>query len=112
MRLGKYRCEIQPDTLLRQVYKEQTIYERHRHRFEFNNAYREQFEEKGLKISGINPENNLVAAIEMKGHSWFVGVQFHPELKSRPHRPHPVFREFVKAATEHQEATRPEPTEA
>jgi CTP synthase len=76
------------------------ISERHRHRWEYNNKYREQFEVLGLKIVGTSPDDRLVEMVELKGHPWFVGVQFHPEFKSRPNRPHPLFREFVRASLE------------
>jgi len=74
------------------------IFERHRHRYEFNNKYRKIFEEKGMVIAGVNPERNLVEIIELKNHPFFLGTQFHPELRSRPLQPHPLFLEFVKAA--------------
>ena len=76
--------------------------ERHRHRFEFNNAFRAQLEEKGLGIGGTNPERDLVEIIELRDHPFFVGVQFHPEFKSKPTRPHPLFRDFIAAALSHQ----------
>ena len=98
MRLGAYGCELVKGTIARAAYGEEKISERHRHRYEFNNAYREACEANGLKISGINPESNLVEIVELEKHPFFVGVQFHPEFKSRPMRPHPLFREFVKAA--------------
>jgi len=74
------------------------IYERHRHRYELNNSYRNVLEENGMIISGIYPDKDLVEIVELKDHPWFVGVQFHPEFKSRPDRPHPLFRDFIKAS--------------
>ncbi|SMP56623.1 CTP synthase [Anoxynatronum buryatiense] len=102
MRLGLYPCKVHSDTKAREAYGEDLIYERHRHRFEFNNEYRDQLTELGLIISGISPDERLVEIIELKNHPWFVGGQFHPEFKSRPTRPHPLFRDFVKAALDQQ----------
>ncbi len=98
MRLGAYPCEIVPKTLAAEVYGETLISERHRHRYEFNNAYRRRLERKGLVISGTLPDHGLVEIIELKRHPWFLGCQFHPEFKSKPSRPHPIFRSFIKAA--------------
>ncbi len=98
MRLGIYPCKVSEDTLTCQAYQDEIIYERHRHRWEFNNAYREQLTQAGLVIGGTLPNGRLIEIIEVKDHPWFVGTQFHPELKSRPTNPHPLFREFVKAA--------------
>ena len=98
MRLGAYRCRVNKNTLAFRAYGKQEISERHRHRYEVNNAYREKLLKKGLVISGLNPERNLVEIIELPGHPFFMGTQFHPELKSRPLKAHPVFREFIKAA--------------
>ncbi|MCX6778770.1 MAG: CTP synthase [Candidatus Magasanikbacteria bacterium] len=100
MRLGAYDCWLEKGTLAREAYKENLISERHRHRYEFNNDYKDLFVKKGLIISGTNPQKNLVEIIELpkNKHPWFVGVQFHPEFQSRPLRPHPLFREFIKAA--------------
>ncbi len=97
MRLGAYPCKLTKGTKAQKAYKEVNISERHRHRYEVNNDYRDVLEEKGLVISGINPERDLVEIIELKDHPFFVGSQFHPEFKSRPLRPHPLFREFIKA---------------
>ncbi len=102
LRLGSYPCEILPDTLMKSCYEADRIDERHRHRYEFNNDYKDKLTENGLVISGISPDHRLVEAVEIKDHPFFVGVQFHPEFKSRPNRPHPLFRGFVKAAAEHQ----------
>ena len=98
MRLGVYPCKVSEGTLTAEAYQEETIYERHRHRFEFNNAYREQLTDNGLVIGGTLPSGRLVEIIEVKDHPWFLGTQFHPEFKSRPTKPHPLFRDFVKAA--------------
>ncbi len=97
MRLGAYACRLKDKTTARRAYGERTVQERHRHRYEFNNALKEVLESKGLVSSGINPESGLVEIIELKDHPFFVGTQFHPEFKSRPLNPHPLFREFIKA---------------
>jgi CTP synthase len=96
MRLGKYPCTLDVNTLAYEAYNSNLIYERHRHRFEFNNDYREIATKNGMIISGTSPDNKLVEIIELKGNLWALGSQFHPELKSRPNREHPLFREFVK----------------
>lgn len=101
MRLGLYACKLTQDTNALKAYGEQVIYERHRHRYEFNNEYRSALTSKGLILSGTSPDERLVEIVEIKDHPWFVGVQFHPEFKSRPSRPHPLFRDFIKAALEH-----------
>ncbi len=98
MRLGAYPCKIKPGSELELAYEEGTIKERHRHRFEFNNDYREIMTEKGLTISGTSPDDLIVEAVECAENDFFVGVQFHPEFKSRPNKPHPLFVEFVKNA--------------
>lgn len=100
MRLGKYQCDISENTLAFEAYNCKTISERHRHRFEFNNSYRDKLSEHGLIFSGLSPDKKLVEMIELNKniHPWFVAVQFHPELKSRPNRPHPLFVELVKNA--------------
>lgn len=98
MRLGAYRCELKAGTRAHAAYRESVIYERHRHRWEVNNRYLPQVQERGFKVSGINPETKLVEIMELENHPWFVGVQFHPELRSRALRPHPLFRDFVRAA--------------
>ncbi|KXG76221.1 CTP synthase [Thermotalea metallivorans] len=100
MRLGVYPCKIYDGTKAEAAYGEDLIYERHRHRYEFNNQFRDVLTEKGLVISGISPDERLVEIIELPHHPWFVAGQFHPEFKSRPTRPHPLFRDFVKAARE------------
>lgn len=101
LRLGKYECKIKPGTLAEKAYGAKTIWERHRHRYEFNNAYRDRLIQAGLIISGVNPERDLVEICEAPDHPWMVGVQFHPEFKSRPNRAGPLFREFIKAACEY-----------
>jgi CTP synthase len=96
MRLGAYKCKIQPKTLSFLAYRTLEISERHRHRYELNNEYREILERKGMIMAGINPEKNLVEIIELKNHPFFLATQFHPEYKSRPLNPHPLFKEFIK----------------
>jgi len=103
LRLGKLECSVAPETKTAQAYGSKTIWERHRHRYEFNNVYREDFKKGGLIIAGVNPERDLVEIVEVPGHQWMVGVQFHPEFKSRPNKAGPLFREFVKAACENKE---------
>ena len=98
MRLGVYPCRIAPDTLAERLYGEQVVYERHRHRFEFNNAYRNLFLEAGYVVSGTSPDGRLVELIELKGHPFFTAGQYHPEFLSRPGRPHPLFRGLIEAA--------------
>jgi len=108
MRLGAYQCKIKPGSLASRVYSASgaernpkgylEISERHRHRYELNNAFRSDLEAKGMVMAGINPEKDLVEIIELKNHPFFVATQFHPELKSRPLRPHPLFREFITQA--------------
>ncbi len=98
MRLGKYKCRLKVGSKAQNAYKKGIVYERHRHRYEFNNIYREAVEKAGLVVTGINPEKNLVEIVEIKDHPWFVAVQFHPEFKSRPDRPHPLFRDFIGAS--------------
>ena len=95
MRLGRYVCKLKKDSKSRNAYKKDTISERHRHRYELNNGYREKLEQKGLIIAGVYPRNNLVEIVELKNHPWFVACQFHPEFKSKPDKPHPLFREFI-----------------
>lgn len=98
MRLGLYPCALKPGTKSAQAYKKTKIYERHRHRYEFNNAYCAAMQEKGLIFSGINPERNLVEIVELKNHPWFIACQFHPEFESKPDRPHPLFSSFINAS--------------
>ena len=105
MRLGAYPCKVQPNTLAEEAYGESLVYERHRHRYEVNNAFRDQLTAAGLKISGLSPDDRLVEMIELPEdvHPWFVASQAHPEFKSRPTKPAPLFREFVRAAIAHHE---------
>ena len=103
MRLGAYPCELKEDTLAYKVYNKSTISERHRHRWEFNNAYLSAFEENGMIASGKNPESGLVEVVELKNHPYFIGVQYHPELKSTVENPHPLFVSFIGASKEFNE---------
>ncbi len=100
MRLGAYECRLSRETKAYQAYKKKKIYERHRHRYEFNNRFRKKMADKGMIFSGVNPDKDLVEIIELKNHPWFVACQFHPEFKSKPDNPHPLFRDFIKAALE------------
>ena len=102
MRLGKYPCAVTPGTKMAECYGTAQIDERHRHRYEFNNDYRAEFEEKGLVIAGTSPDGHLVEAVEIPGRAFHVGVQFHPEFKSRPNRAHPLFKGFIAAAMQYQ----------
>ncbi len=102
MRLGKYPCRLSEQSKALALYGSQDISERHRHRYEFNNDYRAALTEKGLLLAGLSPDGRLVEMVELPAHPWFVGCQFHPEFKSRPDRPHPLFYGFVKAALEHE----------
>ena len=106
LRLGAYPCQIAPGTRLEQCYGAREISERHRHRYEFNNEYRQLLSQAGLVLSGLSPDGHLVEAVERAGHPFYIGVQFHPEFKSRPNRPHPLFLGFVKAALTRQEERR------
>ena len=98
MRLGAYPCRIEPDTLLRRVYGQDAISERHRHRYEVNNDYRPALQGAGVRFAGLSPDGRLVEAMELPGHPFYIGVQYHPEFKSRPNRAHPLFRAFIFAA--------------
>jgi CTP synthase len=97
MRLGSYKCELKPNSNIYEAYNTEVIKERHRHRFEFNSAYLEDYERSGMKATGFNPDTGLVEVVEIEDHPWFVGVQFHPEYKSTVDNPHPLFKSFVKA---------------
>ncbi|MDP2233129.1 MAG: CTP synthase, partial [Actinomycetota bacterium] len=101
MRLGTYPCKVTPETKGSKAYSEELIYERHRHRYEVNNSYRDQLAAAGLVISGMSPDGKLVEMVELPDHPWFLGNQGHPEFKSRPTRPAPLFRDFVGAAVAH-----------
>lgn len=100
LRLGSYPCEIVSGTLMENCYGSNSIAERHRHRYEFNNEYRDALSEKGLVLSGLSPDGQLVETVEVEDHPFYLGVQFHPEFKSRPNRPHPIFSKFVKTICE------------
>ena len=101
MRLGAYPCKIADGSLMQKAYGQDLIQERHRHRYEFNNTYREELEKAGLRVTGVSPDNRLVEAVEVPANDFFIAVQYHPEFKSRPNRAHAIFREFVKASLEH-----------
>ncbi|MGK0176303.1 MAG: CTP synthase [Lentimonas sp.] len=103
MRLGSYPCKLLEGSLSFNAYGREMINERHRHRFEFNNAYRDELKSKGLCIGGINPENDLVEIVEIPNHPWYVGVQFHPEFKSKPNAAHPLFSSFIAAVLKHKQ---------
>ena len=103
MRLGLYPCKLTPDSRSAGIYGDALIYERHRHRWEFNNEYRAALTEKGLKIAGMSPDERLVEIVEIEDHPWFVGVQFHPEFKSRPNKPQKLFADFIRASVENHE---------
>jgi len=104
MRVGTYPCILEKDSLSFKAYGKREITERHRHRYEFNNQFREILTKAGLKLAGLSPDNRLVEIIELEDHPWFVAVQFHPELKSRPTKAHPLFRDLVKAALKYQKS--------
>jgi CTP synthase len=104
MRLGSYACILQNETLTAKLYGREKIAERHRHRYEFNNSYRAEFVAKGMVLSGTSPDGNLVEIVELKGHPWFLGCQFHPEFTSRPMASHPLFRGFIEAAIENRKS--------
>ena len=97
MRLGRYPCILRKGSLSQKAYNAEEIYERHRHRYEFNCDYRNDFDDNGLALTGLSPDGKLVEIVELEGHPWFVGTQFHPEFKSRPNLPHPIFRDFINA---------------
>jgi CTP synthase len=103
MRLGSYECKLVEDTIVSSSYNKKIINERHRHRYEFNNNFRELFFSKDMIMSGYNPKNNLVEIIELKNHPWFVGVQFHPEYKSTVQNPHPLFISFINSIIKNHE---------
>ncbi len=98
MRLGVYPCKLNENTKISEIYKDELIYERHRHRYEFNNEYRDILMKSGMILSGLSPSGKLVETVELPDHPWFIGVQFHPEFKSRPNKPHPLFKDFIRAA--------------
>lgn len=98
MRLGLYACNLQPGSISRDAYQADQVQERHRHRFEFNNSYRERLGDAGLVFAGLSPDGRLVEIVELADHPYMVGTQFHPEFLSRPNRPHPLFKAFLQAA--------------
>ena len=104
MRLGAYPCELAEGSRAAQIYGVASISERHRHRYEVNNSYRDTLLKSGMRCSGLSPDGSLVEIVELPNHTWFIGCQFHPELKSRPMRPHPLFASFVAAAAERRRA--------
>ena len=101
MRLGAYNCELKKSSNAQKAYRTMKISERHRHRYEFNNVYRQQFLANGMMVTGTSPDGSLVEIVEIPDHPWFVAVQFHPEFKSRLWEPHPLFRAFIKASLDH-----------
>jgi CTP synthase len=101
MRLGSWECKLKDGSKIHEIYNSQTIHERHRHRYEYNNKYKEQLEAAGLISTGINPDTGLVETIELKDHPWFIGVQYHPEYKSTVANPHPLFVGFVEACKQY-----------
>jgi len=109
MRLGAYPCMLQEETLALKLYGRKKISERHRHRYEFNNAYAERFTANGIVLSGLSPDGNLVEIVELTNHPWFLGCQFHPEFKSRPMDCHPLFKGFIKAASQNRQALKEVP---
>jgi len=109
MRLGAYPCVLEPGTFAADAYQAVEISERHRHRYEFNNEYREVLARHGMLFTGLSPDKNLVEVIELPEHPWFLGCQFHPEFKSRPRKPHPLFKAFAGKALEEAQRKNPEP---
>lgn len=106
MRLGAYHCEFSPGSRIKEIYGKESVMERHRHRFEFTMKYRQVFEDNGMKIGGIYPRNNLVETVEIPEHPWFIATQYHPEFKSRPVKPHSLFKDFIRASIENKGKTR------
>ena len=98
MRLGQYKCKLKAGSIARRVYGAAEVMERHRHRYEFNSKYKKLFQKEGMIFSGIHPKGQLVEIVEIKSHPFYVAAQFHPEFKSKPDKPHPIFAEFLKAA--------------
>jgi CTP synthase len=112
MRLGALPCHLKRDSMAYKAYKTDEVAERHRHRYEFNNRYREEFQKNGLKLTGLSPGAKLVEIVEVEDHPWFVASQFHPEFKSKPDRAHPLFREFIKHALQYQKRLAPADSES
>ena len=100
MRLGKYPCRIKKGTKTHEAYKKELIYERHRHRYEFNNKYQDIMAKNGFIVTGLYPKAKLAELVELQNHPWFIGCQFHPEFKSKPDNCHPLFREFIRSSLE------------
>jgi CTP synthase len=100
MRLGAFPCRLDPDSFAYEAYGAREVQERHRHRYEFNKAYADQMAEAGLRFTGLSPDRKFVEIVELKDHPWFLACQFHPEFKSRPLHPHPLFKRFIRAAKE------------
>jgi CTP synthase len=111
MRLGAYPCALGEGTRAREIYDAPEVSERHRHRFEVNNEYRDLLTDNGMALSGLSPDGGLVEMIELTEHPWFIAAQFHPELKSRPTRPHPLFASFIEAAAQYAEQKETAPVE-
>jgi CTP synthase len=107
MRLGAWPCVVEPDSFAFAAYEQKKISERHRHRYEFNNDYKKTLTDKGLRITGISPDGRLAEIVEIKDHPWFLGCQFHPEFKSRPIKPHPLFGSFIEAALKNAQKKKP-----
>ncbi len=101
MRLGAYACILDQDSQAYAAYGQEQISERHRHRYEFNNDFKEKLISKGLWMTGVSPDGRLAEIVELKDHPWFLGCQFHPEFKSRPTKPHPLFGKFIEASLKH-----------
>src|SRR5438034_711943 len=112
MRLGAYACDLTPGSLAERVYGSTLVHERHRHRYEFNCLYERALTEKGLRISGRSPDGKFVEIAELQGHPWYLAVQFHPEFRSKPLHPHPLFASFVEASYQHKLAHTPQRAEA
>ena len=104
MRLGSYSCQLKKGSKTQSIYKANLIFERHRHRYEYNNRYRDLFEKNGMRAAGTNKDRDLVEIVELKDHPWFIGVQFHPELRSTVMNPHPLFVKFVGASVNYKKS--------
>ena len=105
MRLGSYPCVLEEGSIAHRAYGQPIVLERHRHRFEFNNAYRELLASHGMRYSGLSPDGRLVEIVELRDHPFYLGTQYHPEFKSRPHRPHPLFASFIEATLKYARAS-------
>ena len=103
LRLGSYPCKLDPESKSYKLYGKELIHERHRHRYEVNNDYRSALTSNGMKLAGLSPDGHIVEMIEIPDHPWFIGTQAHPEFKSRPNKPHPLFRGFISASLKHAE---------